>query len=112
MDDHLKWNASEFGNLTQIHMGASEIWKPDILLYNNADPRMRHPYGEAHFVVESDGQVLWVPPAHLQAFCKLGGLSILLLGVSHLQLKPVRPNFPLSQIVKHTNKVDLGHGKA
>ena len=70
-DDHLKWEPSEFGDLKQIHMGSEEIWRPDILLYNNADPSLRHPYGNAHFVVEHDGTVLWVPPAHLEAFCKL-----------------------------------------
>ena len=71
IDDHLKWEPSEFGDLKQIHMGSEEIWRPDILLYNNADPSLRHPYGNAHFVVEHDGTVLWVPPAHLEAFCKL-----------------------------------------
>ena len=75
VDDHLKWDPSEFGDLKQIHMGSEEIWKPDILLYNNADPTLRHPYGSAHFVVEHDGTVLWVPPAHLEAFCKLGRSS-------------------------------------
>jgi len=70
-DDHMKWDPSEFGGLKQIHMGSQEIWRPDILLYNNADPTLRQPYGNAHFVVESDGTILWVPPAHLEGFCKL-----------------------------------------
>ena len=67
----MKWDPSEFGGLKQIHMGSQEIWRPDILLYNNADPTLRQPYGNAHFVVESDGTILWVPPAHLEGFCKL-----------------------------------------
>ena len=29
------------------------------------------PYGKTHFLVESDGSILWVPPAKLKAFCKL-----------------------------------------
>lgn len=33
-DEHLTWEPSDFGNLTKLHFGVDEIWKPDILLYN------------------------------------------------------------------------------
>ncbi len=71
VDAKLVWDPADYDNLTQIHFGVGEIWRPDILLYNSADPSLKHPYGDAHYVVSSDGSVLWVPPAHLEGFCKL-----------------------------------------
>ena len=38
MDENLSWkDHEEFADLSQIHFGHDEIWRPDILLYNNAD---------------------------------------------------------------------------
>ncbi|RWS08609.1 nicotinic acetylcholine receptor alpha 6 subunit-like protein, partial [Dinothrombium tinctorium] len=34
VDSNLRWNASEFGGITDIRVAAARIWKPDILLYN------------------------------------------------------------------------------
>jgi len=32
-DEHLKWNKNDF-NVSQIHFGEDELWRPDIMLYN------------------------------------------------------------------------------
>lgn len=70
-DEYLKWDPEEFENLTQIHFGAQEIWRPDIQLYNNADGNNLAHYGDTHFLVFNTGVVLWVPPAKFRSFCKL-----------------------------------------
>ncbi len=73
-DEHLQWNPDEYGGLKQVHFGAWEIWRPDIQLYNSAVlPNANNgSYGHAtHFVVGSEGNVLWVPPAKLVAYCKV-----------------------------------------
>lgn len=75
-DDHLKWDSEEYGGLKTVHFGASEIWRPDIQLYNSASPPAAQgndssAFGHTHFVVSSDGSVLWVPPAKLEAYCKV-----------------------------------------
>ena len=36
-DEHLKWNKSEFNNVSQMHFGEDELWTPDIKLYNKYD---------------------------------------------------------------------------
>ena len=33
-DSNLKWNSSEYGNVEDIRMPPSMLWKPDILMYN------------------------------------------------------------------------------
>ena len=39
--------------------------------YFSAEEASIDPFGNVHFLVESSGDVLWVPPAHFKAFCKL-----------------------------------------
>jgi len=70
-DEYLRWDPQEFHDLTQIHFGAHEIWKPDIQLYNNADGSDLQHYGSTHFLVFHTGVVLWVPPAKFRSFCKI-----------------------------------------
>ena len=33
-DTHLRWNASDFGDIKAIRLPWEVIWKPDIILYN------------------------------------------------------------------------------
>lgn len=70
-DPGLTWDPQEFGNVTQMHFNCHEVWKPDIYLYNSADEASVNHYGETHVLVEYDGSVLWVPPGHFKAFCRL-----------------------------------------
>ena len=32
-DEHLKWDKTKY-NVSQLHFGADELWRPDIMLYN------------------------------------------------------------------------------
>jgi len=70
-DQYLVWDPTQHGGLKQIHFGQSEIWKPDIQLYNNADSANMQHFGTTHFLVFNTGVVLWVPPAKFRAFCKV-----------------------------------------
>ena len=33
----LRWNPADYGGIDNLHVHASHIWKPDVVLYNNAD---------------------------------------------------------------------------
>jgi len=70
-DEYLKWDPVQYNNLTQIHFGSEEIWRPDIQLYNNAEGSNLNHYGTTHFLVFPTGVVLWVPPAKFRSFCKV-----------------------------------------
>lgn len=71
VDTNLRWDPSLFDNANTMHFGAEDLWKPDVLLYNNADEANIGHYGKTHFLVENDGQVLWVPPGHFKAYCRM-----------------------------------------
>lgn len=33
-DVNLRWNSTEFGNVTDLRIPPHRIWKPDVLMYN------------------------------------------------------------------------------
>jgi len=69
-DSFLQWNPDDYGGLKDLHFSADELWRPDILLYNSADVE-KIDFASTHMLVNSNGIVTWIPPAHLKAFCKL-----------------------------------------
>uniref|UniRef100_A0A914W742 Neurotransmitter-gated ion-channel ligand-binding domain-containing protein n=1 Tax=Plectus sambesii TaxID=2011161 RepID=A0A914W742_9BILA len=71
-DYKLVWKPEEYGNITDVRFpGTSgQIWRPDILLYNSADPNFDSTY-PSNFVVYSNGEVTWIPPGILKSSCKI-----------------------------------------
>ncbi|KAK6043202.1 hypothetical protein COOONC_19292 [Cooperia oncophora] len=37
VDHYLTWDPSEYGNIREVRLPISNIWKPDVLLYNSVD---------------------------------------------------------------------------
>ncbi|KAJ4444374.1 hypothetical protein ANN_06166, partial [Periplaneta americana] len=71
IDEKLKWNESEYGDLGILHLANHEIWQPDIVLYNSATGNLVEYYGNTHCLAYPNGEVLWVPPSQFQVFCDL-----------------------------------------
>ena len=40
------------------------------LIYSADEANVDH-YGRTHLIVENNGDVLWVPPGHFKAYCRL-----------------------------------------
>ncbi|KAK5643122.1 hypothetical protein RI129_006967 [Pyrocoelia pectoralis] len=70
-DDKLKWNASNYGGLSDVNFADHEIWQPDVMLYNSASASAVSHLGGTHCVVKDSGEIVWVPPAQLVALCDL-----------------------------------------
>jgi hypothetical protein len=71
----LKWDPSKFGNLTETNMWiehgsggneASQIWTPDIYLWNQEEP-MSTTLADTYAIVHYDGSVLWSRPGRIKA---------------------------------------------
>ncbi|VDP54322.1 unnamed protein product [Schistosoma curassoni] len=69
-DSLLRWNESEYGNIKTVRIFPSQIWTPDIKLYNFADERLRE-YRDARVVVSSNGETLWLPQALFKSTCEV-----------------------------------------
>ncbi|KAJ8262401.1 hypothetical protein GJAV_G00166050 [Gymnothorax javanicus] len=69
-DYKLKWAPAEFDGIEFIRVPSNKIWRPDIVLYNNA---------VGDFLVEDktkallkfDGTITWVPPAIFKSSCPM-----------------------------------------
>ncbi|KAK2897949.1 hypothetical protein Q8A73_014329 [Channa argus] len=69
-DYKLRWNPEEYENVTSIRIPSEIIWRPDIVLYNNAngDFAVTH-LTKAHLFY--DGRIKWMPPAIYKSSCSI-----------------------------------------
>ncbi|XP_030637485.1 neuronal acetylcholine receptor subunit alpha-2a [Chanos chanos] len=69
-DYKLRWNPSDYDNVTSIRVPSEMIWVPDIVLYNNADGEFAVTHmTKAHLF--HTGMVRWVPPAIYKSSCSI-----------------------------------------
>ncbi|XP_061125560.1 neuronal acetylcholine receptor subunit alpha-2 isoform X1 [Syngnathus typhle] len=69
-DYKLRWQPSDYDNVTSIRVPSQLIWVPDIVLYNNADGEFAVTHmTKAHLF--HTGAVRWVPPAIYKSSCSI-----------------------------------------
>lgn len=72
-DFHLKWNESDWNNITSVTMRTDpqlegSIWTPDIYLYNTAENPLEN-LKWSNVELYSSGDVLWSRPGMIQSTC-------------------------------------------
>jgi len=67
-DANLRWNESEYGNVSDIRIPPSALWKPDILMYNSASEAFDGTY-PTNVVVTSTGSCTYIPPGIFKSTC-------------------------------------------
>ncbi|XP_072136025.1 neuronal acetylcholine receptor subunit alpha-4-like [Mobula birostris] len=69
-DFKLRWDPSEYENVTSIRVPSELLWRPDIILYNNADGDFAVTHlTKAHLF--HTGRIRWVPPAIYKSSCHI-----------------------------------------
>uniref|UniRef100_A0A8C1PQI1 Cholinergic receptor, nicotinic, alpha 10a n=1 Tax=Cyprinus carpio TaxID=7962 RepID=A0A8C1PQI1_CYPCA len=69
-DAYLTWNKTDYDGLDTIRIPSSYVWRPDIVLYNNADDQFSSSM-ETNVVIRHDGQIMWDQPAITKTSCKV-----------------------------------------
>ncbi|XP_062576494.1 acetylcholine receptor subunit beta-like 1 [Saccostrea cucullata] len=69
-DYQLKWNPDKYGGIKTIRINHSKAWRPDIVLFNNADGKYQVSY-ESNVVMNYDGLIYWIPPAIYRSSCDI-----------------------------------------
>ncbi|XP_069030409.1 neuronal acetylcholine receptor subunit alpha-3 [Embiotoca jacksoni] len=69
-DYKLKWNPKDFGGVEFIRVPSNRIWKPDIVLYNNAVGDFQVD-DKTKALLRYNGDVTWIPPAIFKSSCKI-----------------------------------------
>ncbi|KAF6016708.1 nAChRa4 [Bugula neritina] len=70
IDNSLRWDTREYDGVDQLHVPAEDLWKPDIVLYNNADGNYQVTL-MTKATVHSTGRVVWEPPAIYKSSCNI-----------------------------------------
>uniref|UniRef100_A0A8C9QWS7 Cholinergic receptor nicotinic alpha 4 subunit n=1 Tax=Scleropages formosus TaxID=113540 RepID=A0A8C9QWS7_SCLFO len=69
-DYKLRWDPEDYENVTSIRIPSELIWRPDIVLYNNADGDFAVTHlTKAHLF--HDGMIKWMPPAIYKSSCSI-----------------------------------------
>ncbi|XP_043089523.1 neuronal acetylcholine receptor subunit alpha-3 [Puntigrus tetrazona] len=69
-DYKLRWNPKDFGGVEFIRVPSNKIWKPDIVLYNNAVGDFQVD-DKTKALLRYNGDVTWIPPAIFKSSCKI-----------------------------------------
>ncbi|XP_018367999.1 PREDICTED: acetylcholine receptor subunit alpha-like [Trachymyrmex cornetzi] len=69
-DYKLRWEPKEYGGVHMLHVPSDHIWRPDIVLYNNADGNYEVTLMTKATVYHS-GLVVWQPPAVYKSSCSI-----------------------------------------
>uniref|UniRef100_A0A3Q0SIP7 Neuronal acetylcholine receptor subunit alpha-7 n=1 Tax=Amphilophus citrinellus TaxID=61819 RepID=A0A3Q0SIP7_AMPCI len=65
---YLQWNMSDYPGVTNVRFPDSQIWRPDILLYNSADERFDASF-HTNILVNSTGYCQYLPPGIFKSTC-------------------------------------------
>ncbi|XP_065556207.1 neuronal acetylcholine receptor subunit alpha-10-like isoform X4 [Artemia franciscana] len=71
VDYSLQWNSSDFGGVQNLRIPAERVWKPDIILYNNADSLYNSAVLSTNVIVSSDGNLTWLSSAIFKSSCAI-----------------------------------------
>ncbi|XP_044158514.1 acetylcholine receptor subunit alpha-1-B [Bufo gargarizans] len=70
VDVNLKWNPENYGGIQKIRVPSSDIWRPDIVLYNNADGDFTI-VKNTKILLDYTGKIIWTPPAIFKSYCEI-----------------------------------------
>lgn len=69
-DYKLTWEPKEYGGVDMLHVPSDHIWRPDIVLYNNADGNFEVTL-ETKAQLDHKGMIQWKPPAIYKSSCEI-----------------------------------------
>ena len=70
-NDHLKWDPSQYGDITYLPVHPHQVWIPDIILKNNADAEAVRIQGDTDTVwIKYTGKCSWYPKVTIQSSFK------------------------------------------
>lgn len=69
-DYQLKWEPAHYGGIDVLRLPPDKVWRPDIVLFNNADGNYEARY-KSNVLIHSDSKIDWIPPAIFQSTCRI-----------------------------------------
>ncbi|XP_018428187.1 PREDICTED: neuronal acetylcholine receptor subunit alpha-3-like, partial [Nanorana parkeri] len=69
-DYQLQWDPAQYSGIEFIRIPSSDIWRPDIVLYNNAIGIFQVD-DKAKAILKYTGDITWMPPAIFKSSCRI-----------------------------------------
>uniref|UniRef100_G3NLB4 Cholinergic receptor nicotinic alpha 1 subunit n=1 Tax=Gasterosteus aculeatus TaxID=69293 RepID=G3NLB4_GASAC len=69
-DVNLQWKPEDYSGIKKIRVPSTDIWRPDLVLYNNADGDFAIVH-ETKVLLEHTGMITWNPPAIFKSYCEI-----------------------------------------
>uniref|UniRef100_A0A8C5QST5 Cholinergic receptor nicotinic alpha 1 subunit n=1 Tax=Leptobrachium leishanense TaxID=445787 RepID=A0A8C5QST5_9ANUR len=70
VDVNLKWNPEDYGGIKKVRIPSSDVWRPDLVLYNNGNGDFAiAPVTKA--LLDYNGKITWTPPAIFKSYCEM-----------------------------------------
>uniref|UniRef100_A0AAN0N5Z2 Nicotinic acetylcholine receptor n=1 Tax=Polyphagotarsonemus latus TaxID=1204166 RepID=A0AAN0N5Z2_9ACAR len=69
-DGLLTWNPDDYGGIKMMHVPSDQIWRPDIVLYNNAAGDFEVTLS-TKAQLSHKGDIKWNPPAMFKSYCEI-----------------------------------------
>uniref|UniRef100_A0A673GV88 Neuronal acetylcholine receptor subunit alpha-9-like n=1 Tax=Sinocyclocheilus rhinocerous TaxID=307959 RepID=A0A673GV88_9TELE len=70
-DAYLCWDKDEYDGLEVIRIPGNLVWRPDIVLYNNADEEDSSGPPDTNVVLRYNGEITWDSPAITKSSCRV-----------------------------------------
>ncbi|XP_068101568.1 acetylcholine receptor subunit alpha-1-A-like [Hyperolius riggenbachi] len=70
VDVNLKWDPEKYGGIEKVRILSGDIWRPDLVLYNNADGDFAI-VQETKALLDYTGKIVWTPPAIFKSYCEM-----------------------------------------
>ncbi|XP_052785669.1 neuronal acetylcholine receptor subunit alpha-10-like [Mya arenaria] len=72
IDYGLRWKPEKYGGLKVLRLPHDSVWKPDVLLYNNADVSTTHfSWISSNVIVTADGNITWLSMVIFKSSCAI-----------------------------------------
>ncbi|XP_073699072.1 neuronal acetylcholine receptor subunit alpha-9-I-like [Garra rufa] len=101
-DAYLCWDKDEYDGLEVIRIPSNLVWRPDIVLYNNADEEDSSGPPDTNVVLRYNGEITWDSPAITKSSCKVD--------VSYFPFDSQECNLTFGSWTYNGNQVDIRMG--
>ncbi|XP_046581855.1 neuronal acetylcholine receptor subunit alpha-7-like [Haliotis rubra] len=71
LDYGLRWDPDKYGGIKVIRLPHDSVWRPDVLLYNNADVSSFFSSISSNVIVNNEGNVTWLSMVIFKSSCSI-----------------------------------------
>ncbi|KAK3507444.1 hypothetical protein QTP70_020637, partial [Hemibagrus guttatus] len=101
-DAYLRWDKDEYDGLEVIRIPSDLVWRPDIVLYNNANEEDSSGPPDTNVVLRYTGEITWDAPAITKSTC--------VVDVSYFPFDSQQCNLTFGSWTYNGNQVDINMG--